>query len=267
MRLRNSLKAGAVLVLCSCLAALFSAAAPPARAENPQETAVPPEIGTVLARMGKSLQATDLSFESDTLRAYAGPNGELLHVAHKSKIVVQRPDRLLVDATGDDGATKMVYDGKNFIIYAVDDKQYASVAAPAKLDETLDFIETRLGVDMPLADFLSDDPDKSLLNGITSGGEVGTAEIDGTKCLHFYFIQAPDLELELWVEDNERALPRRLVVTYDSLPGRPRFIALLSHWDLTTKHADSEFAFQPPAGVKEVQIAQRSGVSPPEPKK
>jgi hypothetical protein len=55
--------------------------------------------------------------------------------------------------------------------------------------------------------------------------------------------------LELWLEDNERALPRRFVVTYRSLPGRPIFIAELSDWDFSIQPPDSDFVFQPPAGV------------------
>jgi hypothetical protein len=62
---------------------------------------------------------------------------------------------------------------------------------------------------------LSDDPERAVASGISSGGKVGTSTIDGTRCNHFFFVQASDdLELELWLEDNERALPCRFVVTY-----------------------------------------------------
>ena len=79
--------------------------------------------------------------------------------------------------------------------------------------------------------------------------------IDGVRCNHFFFVQAADdLELELWLEDNERALPRRFVVTYRSLPGRPIFIAELSDWDFSIQAPDSDFVFQPPAGVTQVEL-------------
>jgi hypothetical protein len=67
--------------------------------------------------------------------------------------------------------------------------------------------------------------------------------------------------MELWLEDNERSLPRRLIVTYESLPGRPRFIAELSNWDFTGP-PDTAFVFQPPAGVTQVEMAAGSS-SPP----
>ena len=107
----------------------------------------------------------EFSFRSHTVRAYVGSNGELLHIAHTAKIVVRRPDRLLVDATGDDGATKMLYDGKTLVVYDVTQKQYASVPAPGNIDAMLDLAENRMGADFPLADLLSGNPEKSVLAG------------------------------------------------------------------------------------------------------
>jgi hypothetical protein len=93
-----------------------------------------------------------------------------------------------------------------------------------------------------------------MVAGVTSGGQVGTAMIDGVECHHFFFLQPPDIELELWLENNDRALPRRVFVTYTSLPGRPTFIAELSDWDLAAHPTDAEFVFQPPAGATEAQM-------------
>jgi hypothetical protein len=243
---------------------VFNPAAVAQIAPSPPDTPVSADVNVALSRMGKALRADHFSFRSASLRAYAGPNGELLHIAHNSTFVVRRPDRLLVDVTGDDGEAKMYYDGKVLVIFSADRRQYVSIPVPDKLDEMLDAAETRLGLDLPLVDFLSSDPHKSLLDGVTSGGKVGTAIIDGVNCQHFFFVQS-DLDLELWLEDNDRALPRRLVVTYQALPGRPRFMAELSNWDFSTPHPDQEFAFQPPAGVVQVELAARKKMSPPSP--
>lgn len=233
--------------------------APAPRTQSDENDAIPADVKEVLGRMGKTLQAKDFSFQSDTLRAHAGANGELLHIAHKTKITAHRPDRLSLDISGDDGATKMLYDGKALVIYGAGRNEYGSIPVSGNLDEMLATAETRFGIDMPLADFFTGDPAKSFLDGVTSGGQVGTVTIDGTPCRYFFFSQAPDLQLELWVEDNDRALPRRLIVTYLSLPGRPQFIAALSNWDLTTTHPDADFVFQPPAGAKQVELARRAG--------
>ena len=112
----------------------------------------------------------------------------------------------------------------------------------------------RLGVDFPLADLLTEAPDKAFLSGVVSGRVVDAVTIDGTPGLHLFFTQPPDIDLELWLDDNERALPRRLIVSYRSLPGRPNFIAAFSNWDFAIHPANADFAFQPPPGAIKVSL-------------
>jgi hypothetical protein len=244
------------LLACTTIG-VMSAMVASARAEDPPAALIGEEASAALARMSKTLMSKEFSFRSHTVRAYPGPNGELLHIAHSMKTVVRRPDRLLVDATGDDGSTKIIYDGKTLVVYGVTQKQYASIPAPGKIEEMLDVAENRMGADFPLADLLTDNPEKSVLSGITSGGQVGMATIDGVQCRHFFFVQSPDLELELWLEDNDRSLPRRVFVTYRSLPGHPTFLAELSDWDFSIHPADADFVFQPPAGVTLVELKDK----------
>ena len=67
--------------------------------------------------------------------------------------------------------------------------------------------------------------------------------IDGMPCRHLLFTQSPGIEIELWVEGNDRALPRRLIITYRSQPGQPSFVAELFDWNFTIHPADSAFVF------------------------
>ena len=103
-----------------------------------------------------------------------------------------------------------------------------------------------------------------MASGITSVGKVGTSTIDGIRCNHFFFLQgSDDLDLELWLEDNERASPRRFVVTYRSLLGRPIFIAEPSNWDFSIQAPDSDFVFQPPAGATQVELKASATTTTP----
>ena len=78
-----------------------------ARSESTQETAIGPDALDALARMGKTLAAKQFSFQSRTFRSYAGPTGELLHIAHATKTIYSRPDRLTVSVTGDESKYSM----------------------------------------------------------------------------------------------------------------------------------------------------------------
>jgi hypothetical protein len=254
-------KAGLAILLIAGLAAIPYLVSFTARADE-QRAGVGNDAIVALGKMSKTLQAQHFSFQAQTLRAYTGPNGELLHIAHTYKAILSRPNRLSVDINGDDGASRLLFDDKNLVIYVAAVKKYASLPIVGDIDKALDEAQERTGVDFPLADLLANDPGESLLAGVTSGGMVGTATIDGVTCRHFFFVQAADdLEWELWLEDNDRALPRRVVVTYRSLPGRPNFIAALSNWDFSTAPSDSDFIFEPPAGVTRVEFASKASAA------
>ena len=259
---RISLKTVAILAGLggAGLAGLFPVAlgsgwlSPAAHAAAP---AIDEAASAAVSQMAKTLLASQaFSFQVRTLRTYADPDGLPSHIGHSIKVTVRRPDRLLVAIAGDDGAVNLVYDGKTAAVSRVNAKEYSVIPVPGTLQGMLETLMGRLHVDFPLADFLTDAPDKSFLFGVTEGKDVGTVVIDGVPCSHLFFKQPPDIELELWVEKEkqDRAVPRRLIVTYRSLPDQPSFIAEFSDWKLTAQPTDAEFVFTPPEGAKKVEI-------------
>jgi hypothetical protein len=244
-----------VVVLLGGLAlAGLAGSAPAESATNPPQQTITEDARAAVAQMGKSLLADRFSFQARTLRVYAAKNGELLHIAHVMKVTVRRPDALRIDVTGDDGSHQMIYDGKTVVLFSADTKRYSTISAPNTIQGMMEQVMARRGIDFPLADFLTDDPAKAFLLGVTSGREVNTVTLDGTPCRHLLFEQPPGIELELWVEKNDRALPRRLVVTYRDLPGQPNFVAELFDWNFSVPPAGAEFTFQPPEGAAQVEL-------------
>ena len=231
-----------------------------AYAAEPGQPAVSTEANEAIQQMGKTLAQENITFKAKTMRVYQDNDGDYLHIVHHMDVTAHRPDRISVTATGDDGTTVLIYDGKQVSALDATDNKYAQVPMTGNLQQMLDEVSERVGIEFPLADLMSSDPTKSFLTGVISGKEVDTDKIDGVPCRHFFFNQADDLELELWLEDNDRALPRRFVVTYRNLPGRPTFIAELSDWDFSTQVSDTAFVFQPPAGV--VQVEASSNAAP-----
>jgi len=236
-------------------------AAEPAKQAKP---AISEEASAALQRMGQTLRAEQMSFQARTIRVYAEPNGEPLHIFHTLKVTMHRPNRLLAEVNGDDGSNKLIFDGKSAVIYSAPQNKYASIAVPeGTIAGMLKEAVGRLGVDFPLADFLSDEPSKAFLSGVTSGRLVNTVTIDGTPYDHLFFFQPPGIELELWLSKNEQSLPRRLIVTYRSLPGQPNFIAQFSDWNFNVQTPDADFAFQPPAGATQVELKPVAAAAPP----
>ncbi|MBV8456016.1 MAG: DUF2092 domain-containing protein [Acetobacteraceae bacterium] len=237
-------------------------AAPPAKQAQP---AISEEASAALLRMGQTLRANDFSFQAQTNRVYAEPKGgEPLHIFHTVKVTVHRPNELLVEVNGDDGSTRIAFDGKTAIAYSAAQNKYASIPVPeGTIEGMLKEAVGRLGIDFPLADFLSEAPNKAFLTGVTSGRVVDTVTIDGAPYEHLFFSQPPGIELELWLSKDERSLPRRLIVTYASLPGSPEFIALFSDWKFDIHPTEADFTFQPPAGAEQVALKPPPAPTPP----
>jgi hypothetical protein len=268
MPVRKSLKAALILAGLAGAAIISETIvmAPAVLAANPSKPAMSEEVSAAVAQMGKTLLADQFSFQARTLRAYVEPNGQPLHIAHTIKVVVRRPGRLMVDVTGDDGSTRLFFDGKTVTLLGVEAKKYATVPVPDTIQGMLETVMGKLGVDFPLADFLTDAPDKSFLSGVTSGREVNTVTIDGVPCRHLLFTQPPGIELELWIEKNDKALPRRLIATYRSEPGQPSFVAELFDWNFSIHPSDADFTFKPPEGATQVELKPANKPAPAKPK-
>jgi hypothetical protein len=253
MKLRHIVVLGGLIAGVVCGVDLTVAtAAPPAKSAN---GAISEDAGAVLLRMGQSLRADDFSFQARTIRVYADANGVPLHIFHTLKVTVHRPNRLLAEVVGDDGSNKIAFNGKTAVIYSAAQNKYASIpVAAGTIEGMLKEAVGRLGVDFPLADFLAEAPDKAFLAGVTSGRVVNTVTIDGAPYDHLFFSQPPGIELELWLAKDQQSLPRRLIVTYRSLPGEPNFIAEFLDWNFNIHPSDAEFAFQPPPGAEEVAL-------------
>jgi hypothetical protein len=99
------------------LAPVTRLAAEPAGEAKPE---ISEEARAALQRMGDSLRAQQFVFQAQTIRIYAGPKGEPLHIFHNLDVTVRRPNRLLVVRSGDDGSGKLVYNGSTLLIYMAD---------------------------------------------------------------------------------------------------------------------------------------------------
>jgi hypothetical protein len=244
------------------VAGLIAIAAPAFSASPAAKPTISAEASAALAQMGKSLSSQQFSFQARTLRVYAAVDGRFLHIGHTMKILVRRPDRLRVDIDGDDGVTQVFYDGKTLVMFSPASKEYVSLPVPDTIESMIKEAEKRVHFDFPLEDFLSSTPDQALLSGVTAGKIVNQVTMDGAPANHLTLFQPPGLELELWLAADEKALPKRLFITYRSLPGQPNFIATFSDWNFSVTPTDADFTFQPPEGAKQVELKSAAAPAP-----
>jgi hypothetical protein len=233
------------------------AALPTARADELPSSfkpAISDEAATAVSQMGKTLLARDLSITARTISVYLDQFGQPLHIFHTMKIAVRRPDRIAVEFIGDDGRHDLFYDGKAASVFYPDSKKYVTIPASGDIPSAIDEVTEKLDLDFPLGVLFGDSPDKVLLGDAGAAWQVGTVTVDGIQCRHLLFSQKSGVDVEFWVENNSAATPRRLIVTYPLLQGRPRFIAEFTSWKTQPPLSDSEFTFEPPAGVKKIDL-------------
>lgn len=146
------------------------------------------------------------------------------------------------------------YDGKNFTIYSPKLGFYASAPAPATNREFLKAIYDKFGISLPLEDlFRWNDGDDSDIQALTSGFSVGTAKIDGVPTEHWAFRQG-DFDWEVWIEQGDRPIPRKLVIIDRTDPTMPTYTARLT-WDLKAPITANDFTFVPDKDAKRIQLA------------
>lgn len=226
-----------------------SAAAQPAAGE-----AVNPEAAAALKRMSDFL-STFKTFEltSNATRDIISADGQRVQIGAVVKYKVARPG-IWIDFVSDVRNRQYFYDGKTFTIYAPTLNFYASAPAPATNREFLKSIYDRFGISLPLEDlFRWNDGDKSDLEALTSGFSLGTAHIDGVATDHWAFRQG-DFDWEVWIEQGNRPLPRKLVIVDRTDPALPAYSARLN-WTLDPPLAAKDFTFVPGKNVLRIPLA------------
>ena len=181
--------------------------------------------------------------------------GQKLEFGGSRKITVRRPDRVRVESRARNGTeATMTFDGETISIDLTDENAYVSVAKPGTLDAAIDYLVDDLGVPAPLADLFYSDFFSGIVDRIESGFIVGESTIGKCDCLHLAF-SAEDIDVQMWVEEGDRPLPFRIVITYKKAEGSPQFWAQFLNWDLSVETPDSLFAYSPPEDAELIPIA------------
>ncbi len=127
--------------------------------------------------------------------------------------------------------------------------------APPTVDETLNRIEEKLGLSLPLADLIAPDPAAVLLESTLRGTYLGIHDVEGVPCHHLAFLQE-NLDWEIWIEDGKVPVPRKMLIRYKQQRGWPQYTAVLMDWKIDPKLADDTFAAKVPKDAVEVEFIE-----------
>jgi hypothetical protein len=240
------------------LAAAFAAMwlAPAAHAAD--NAAVSPQAQAVLDRMTAFLRAQPtFAIESTATRDEVLAYGYKLQHQEHADVVVRRPAQLRATVEGDLGSRTVVYDAGRLALYSPGDAAYVRTPAPDTLAKLLGGLFDA-GVDLPLADVVYQATEGTLADGARGGVLVGTATVDGVACDHLAFRQA-NVDWQLWVQQGDMPVPRKIVITTRYEVGEPQYQAVL-RWNLAPRIDAATFAFDPPKGAVEVPLANAAAL-------
>lgn len=218
--------------------------------------AIDPRANEFLRRMSDYMtQAQFFSVSAEIWQDVRLGSGQQVQAGRTIELQVRRPNRFHTEVRSTHRNRSLNYDGKFITLLDRNQSFYGSIPAPGTLDEALDAACDRFGITVPLEDIIVSDPYQSVMGKITSGVLIGPVTVLGVPCEHLAF-SLSNVDWQIWIEDGARPVPRKIVITYKDEEGAPQYTAILSNWDFQTKLPDFVFKFDPPAGAKEINVAE-----------
>ncbi len=213
---------------------------------------------TLLREMSDTLgKAQAFSFETAEAHTRVKRSGEKVSFELHQEIAVQRPDHFVTHVTGgDDRDFVVTYDGHAVTLVGNKMKVYTSFEAPATIDQTLDLIDHRYDLPMPVADFLYSSAYDSFADPKATGGWV-KRELVGAKSCDELSYQFESLDVNLWIAADAPKVPCQVELTYKAKPGAPTSRLTFSNWNLAATPSAAQFTANVPAGYEKIPIIER----------
>ena len=228
--------------------------APQAPAAPPAAQKVDPNAVKALRDMSTYLRSlSSFELKTQTSLDLVSNDEQKIQLDGSATYKVRKPNAYVIDVDSDSWNRRYVYDGKEFTLYAPNLGYYATWAAPATIQAAISDVETRFGISIPLDDlFRWGGDDGARADALDSGFLVGVETIDGAKTDHYAF-RSDEIDWQIWIQQGERPLPRKLVIVDRRDPTQPAYVARLN-WTLNPPLADDVFAFRPGADAKRIRV-------------
>ena len=198
-------------------------------------------------------QAKTFKFRAEIARDVILYDGVHVQFGGVSNVTVQRPNKLKAIFNGDERSRRSYFDGDTLSMYSVTRNIYPQKKIPGTLDNAIDFVFETFGFSVPLADIVYANPYAILIENVDEGHFLGKHKVEGAICNHLAF-QQNQIDWQIWIEDSETPLIRKLIITYKTEEGHPEYEAEISNWVLNPSLSNDEFKFTPPAGVDKIEF-------------
>ncbi len=255
--LKAILSAAAVaIVFNSAFAAEPEAADPQAipSAGASAGTKIDPQAEGLLSKACAALGSADaFSFHGEVLFEKVLQNGVKVQFAGEMNFALQRPDELMVEYNSDLGGKRLWYQNDGLTIFDNQHQMYATLKVPSSIDAMLDEVSRSEHLTFPLSDLAYNDPCQRVYKQIIYGGYIGVNDVNGVACDHIAF-SSSKVDLQLWLDRSGKPVPRKIVITYRTIPGSPEYIAVLSNWKFPKQFPEGYFSANLPKNAQRIDF-------------
>ena len=213
-----------------------------------------------LERMGAYLRGlTTFQIRGETSRDEVLDDGQSVEFGAVVDMVVQRPNRIRAEVISDRKQRLYFGDGKTFSVWARRMNYYATIPAPPTLRELADKLSDQYDLELPIADLFYWG-DRKTTSDIVGAIDAGDSQVDGVTCEHYAFRQE-GADWQVWIQQGDYPLPRKLVIRTTTDAARPQYAATLT-WNLAPSYDDTAFTFVPPKDAKRITLVETPAPAP-----
>jgi hypothetical protein len=233
----------------------------------PRLTAAPaidPDADRILRAAYKYLaDAKSFCVKVEVWKDVVLPTGQKIQTTRALDVQELRPNRLHIEVQSPRESRGFWYQNKTLTMLERSSNLYGVMEVPDTIDKTIDAVEDRFAVEIPLADLLVSEPYQNVIQSVDSAEDLGKVTVGGVVCNHVAFT-GPKADCQLWLADGPKPLPRKCVITLKTKPGSPQITQLFSDWDLVSPISESVFAFVPPEGASRIVVNPKKAEENPE---
>ena|ERR1700761_8894826 len=244
----------AILSLAACYLATFGSAQ---AADAPA-----PDAATMnaLQRMGVYLRSLPVfSVDAITTDEDVLDDGQKVQYSGVTMVLVKKPNKMRAEVTNDFHQRLYFYDGSHFTLYGERVNYYATVPAPPTLQALANKLDEEYDFTVPLEDLILWGASGWDAKAVKDATDIGPTEIGGVTCEH-YLVRQDDVDWQVWLQQGEFPLPRKIVITSRTDEARPQHTAIFT-WNLAPSFNDETFVFTPPPDAKRVVLPGNAGTA------
>lgn len=221
--------------------------------QQPSAPSIDPKASEQLNRLNNALSAIK-SFRvvirdvSDEIL----DSGQKVQVESRRTLAMRAPDKMAVEFSSDGVTRHTVYDGSKITVYEKASNMYSQTNMPPTISQTMDVLASQYGMAIPAMEMFRPLSVDKLIAQIQTGEYLGPQKVEGDSC-QVIRLGLEWADVQVWILDADRALPRRVMISYKKIPSTPKYVMNFTNWDINNP-PDSVFALQIPADAAKVEM-------------